>query len=267
MKKFVFWLSIILLFPFFSISQTNNSIVNPGAPEITFETKTIDYGTIKNLSDGDREFKFKNTGTRPLVISQCLGSCGCTVPRWPIDSIKPGEEGIINVHYATDRLGPIDRTITVYSNSTTGIDTLRIIGLVKFTKPSPSQYSSSKDAKIFNFFLTTDSATMSEQTEKYNLMIDYIKLATKDHKRINLFIETSTMENPNIALEENYKLSGQRAIIAIKTLNTTFRSNKLTPYVLIKDPIILVQGKGKDYLKRKSKKYKYVKIIVDNYSS
>ena len=41
-------------------SQIND---NPNAPEISFENETLDYGTIEYNSNGEREFKFKNTGT------------------------------------------------------------------------------------------------------------------------------------------------------------------------------------------------------------
>ena len=53
---------------------------NPNAAEITFENEVHDYGTIKQGADGSCEFKFKNTGKEPLIISNAKGSCGCTVP-------------------------------------------------------------------------------------------------------------------------------------------------------------------------------------------
>jgi hypothetical protein len=38
----------------------------------------IDYGTIAHNADGQREFVFNN-GTKPLIITNTQGSCGCTV--------------------------------------------------------------------------------------------------------------------------------------------------------------------------------------------
>jgi len=87
-------------------------------PVITFEEETIDYGTIKRYADGAREFKFKNTGTAPLVINNCAGTCGCTVPNCPKEPIQPGESGSIKVKYATDRIGQFNKGVKVYSNAT-----------------------------------------------------------------------------------------------------------------------------------------------------
>ena len=60
--------------------------------------------------------KFKNTGTEPLIIKNARGSCGCTVPNWPKEPILPGEEGQIEIRYATNRVGKIDKRVTVTTN-------------------------------------------------------------------------------------------------------------------------------------------------------
>src|SRR5438874_306428 len=78
---------------------------NPNAPEMTFSSETYDYGTIKQSADGGCEFKFKNTGKEPLVITDAHGSCGCTVPTWPKEPIMKGETASIKVHYDTKRVG------------------------------------------------------------------------------------------------------------------------------------------------------------------
>lgn len=87
-------------------------------PVMTFETETIDYGTIEQDADGAREFVFKNTGTVPLIINNCAGTCGCTVPNCPKEAILPGETGKIGVKYATNRLGQFNKGVKIYSNAT-----------------------------------------------------------------------------------------------------------------------------------------------------
>ncbi|MDZ4843912.1 MAG: DUF1573 domain-containing protein [Chitinophagales bacterium] len=87
-------------------------------PVLTFETETIDYGTIEQDADGAREFVFKNTGTTPLIINNCAGTCGCTVPNCPKEAILPGETGKIAVKYATNRLGQFNKGVKIYSNAT-----------------------------------------------------------------------------------------------------------------------------------------------------
>ena len=85
---------------------------------MVFENETIDYGTIPHNADGNREFVFVNNGNKPLTIESTQGSCGCTVPTKPDGAIAPGAKGKIGVHYATDRVGPFTKTVTVKSNAT-----------------------------------------------------------------------------------------------------------------------------------------------------
>lgn len=82
-----------------------------------FENETIDYGTIAHNADGNREFVFTNNGSRPLIITNTTGSCGCTVPTTPKEPIAPGAKGKIGVKYATDRVGAFTKTVTVTSNA------------------------------------------------------------------------------------------------------------------------------------------------------
>jgi len=84
---------------------------------ISFVTETIDYGTVAHNSDGKREFVFTNNGNKPLIITNTQGSCGCTVPTTPKEPIAPGAKGVIGVKYATDRVGPFTKTVTVTSNA------------------------------------------------------------------------------------------------------------------------------------------------------
>ena len=85
--------------------------------QIEFESEVIDYGVIEKGADGIRKFKFTNTGDDSLIISRVYSTCGCTVPKKPEAPIAPGESGEIEVKYDTKRVGPIRKTITVYSNA------------------------------------------------------------------------------------------------------------------------------------------------------
>ncbi len=86
-------------------------------PGMVFINETIDYGTIAHNADGAREFVFTNNGTKPLIITNAQGSCGCTVPTSPKDPIAPGATGKIGVKYATDRVGAFTKTVTITSNA------------------------------------------------------------------------------------------------------------------------------------------------------
>ncbi len=98
--------------------------------KMEFKSETIDYGEIKKGSDGLRVFEVKNIGDAPLVIEDVKSSCGCTVPKKPDAPIMPGETGEIQVKYDTKRVGPIRKTVTVYSNSDEPVKALKIKGAV-----------------------------------------------------------------------------------------------------------------------------------------
>lgn len=99
-------------------------------PEITFENLTHDYGNITQGDNGTCEFVFKNTGKADLLLTNCRSSCGCTVPEWPKDPIAPGKKAVIKVKYNTQRVGAINKTITVESNAVNNRVVLSIKGNV-----------------------------------------------------------------------------------------------------------------------------------------
>lgn len=86
-------------------------------PLISIDKEVHDYGTIEQGADGGCEFTVTNTGTEPLIISRCKGSCGCTVPKCDKDPIMPGAESKITVRYDTKRIGPINKSVTITSNA------------------------------------------------------------------------------------------------------------------------------------------------------
>lgn len=121
MKK----IAIIALIAFIGLVQQANA-----QAKIEFKTDIIDYGEIAKGSDGVRTFEFTNTGDAPLIISDVKSSCGCTVPSKPNGPIAPGESSTIEVKYDTKRVGPIRKTVTVYSNADEPIVSLKIKGTI-----------------------------------------------------------------------------------------------------------------------------------------
>ena len=119
---------VVLLFIVGMISLSISAQENKAA--ILFENDVVDYGEVDYGDDGVRKFEFTNTGTDVLIISRVYSTCGCTIPKKPEAPIQPGETGSIEVKYDTKRIGPIRKTITVYSNASTIPYTLKIKGKV-----------------------------------------------------------------------------------------------------------------------------------------
>lgn len=130
MKRIIFSLLALVLTGYIVNAQTTTPAANPNAPVLKFDKTTHDYGTVEKGGDGTCEFVFKNTGVEPLILSNVQSSCGCTVPEWPKEPVLKGKSAVIRVKYDTNRLGPINKTITVTSNATNSPIQLRITGNV-----------------------------------------------------------------------------------------------------------------------------------------
>jgi hypothetical protein len=87
-------------------------------PIIKFDSTTINYGIIKEDSDGVRYFTFTNIGNEPLVIKRVRSSCSCALGTWTRELIHPGKKGSIKMSYDTRRIGKLKKSLTVYSNCT-----------------------------------------------------------------------------------------------------------------------------------------------------
>jgi len=119
MKKIILFVMLAVVGITASNAQTTKKakVAKVQGAGMVFENETIDYGTIAHNADGNRQFVFVNNGTKPLIITNTTGSCGCTVPTTPKEPIAPGAKGIIGVKYATDRVGAFTKTVTVTSNA------------------------------------------------------------------------------------------------------------------------------------------------------
>ena len=105
-------------------------------PNIAFQEKIHDFGKIKEEAGVvTHDFKFRNTGNAPLIIQRVVSSCGCTTPTWSKEPITPGGEGFIRVAYnPRNRPNKFSKTVTIYSNASSGPMMLRITG---FVEPRP----------------------------------------------------------------------------------------------------------------------------------
>ena len=121
MKKFILtaFLSVFALIAFAA-----------GEAEIKFEKTSHDFGTFPESEKVTCTFKFTNTGDNLLVIHQAIASCGCTVPQYSKEPIKPGETGEIVVTYngAGKFPGHFKKSITIRTNAKLEIVRLYVEG-------------------------------------------------------------------------------------------------------------------------------------------
>ncbi|GAB4284661.1 MAG: DUF1573 domain-containing protein [Marinilabiliales bacterium] len=99
-----------------SLDDQNPSTDN--LPVFDIAEKVHDFGVIIQGEQVTHVYKFKNTGKSDLVISNVKASCGCTVPTYDKEPIKPGETGKIEIVFnSTGRSGKQHKTITVLANT------------------------------------------------------------------------------------------------------------------------------------------------------
>ena len=96
---------------------------------------TYDFGKVPEGTKVVYNYRFVNTGKKPLVIASARASCGCTVPEKPEEPVKPGETGTLKVVFnSADRPGPTRKTITVVSNAYPAFPVLELTGEVDAKK-------------------------------------------------------------------------------------------------------------------------------------
>ncbi|MBN2135439.1 MAG: DUF1573 domain-containing protein [Acidobacteria bacterium] len=87
---------VLVVIPFVLLSAAVTA-----TPDITFEKKEIDFGTVQAGDVMEYTFKFKNTGDQDLILKKVTATCGCTAVQSNKNAIKPGETGEITAKLHT----------------------------------------------------------------------------------------------------------------------------------------------------------------------
>ena len=138
------FLTIIILSFFFSAcNESASSKINPNNKssiqkesnyaEITFDRVFHDFGMVSEGEIVKTIFKFTNTSENDLYIVDAMGSCGCTVPKYPKNvPIKPGGTGEIEVNFDTNGRPDLQqKMVKVSANTPSGSQLLRIQAFVE----------------------------------------------------------------------------------------------------------------------------------------
>lgn len=112
-------------------AEKRDNEISQGAPTISFDKETHDFGTVKEGEIVKTTFVVTNTGKTDLIITHAQASCGCTVPEWPKEAIKPGDTGNIEVSFNTSgRVNKQSKSITLTTNTEKGREIIKISGMV-----------------------------------------------------------------------------------------------------------------------------------------
>lgn len=119
----VFLIQLILIIGILILSLSNliaqNILVKKDSAVLSFQEYLYDFGKIYQDEKVTHEFRFINTGNKPLVISNVERECGCTSYRWTPEPIMPGGEGEVwaTIIFETG-YGNIMKPLHIFSNAT-----------------------------------------------------------------------------------------------------------------------------------------------------
>ncbi len=116
MKRFILLFASILIL---QSGRGQDASATASGPIISWENPSHDFGEIKQGERVEYTFKFTNSGTAPLVITNVEVTCGCTTPKgWPRDPIMPGGKGELTVAFnSVGKIGRQNKVIKVISNA------------------------------------------------------------------------------------------------------------------------------------------------------
>lgn len=87
------------------------------APQLTFDSYSMDFGNIQSNSPTEREVLFTNTGKKELLLKSIQPNCTCITASAEKSKLKPGESSILKITFnPQDRSGTQNKAISFYSN-------------------------------------------------------------------------------------------------------------------------------------------------------
>lgn len=90
---------------------------------VKWEDSVKHFGTIKNGEKIKLEFKCKNIGTKPLIITSARPGCGCTIADYTHSAILPGQEGAVTASFNSKNFGgAVTKSIIVNTNTKNGTE-------------------------------------------------------------------------------------------------------------------------------------------------
>lgn len=96
-------------------------------PVLEFDKTEHDFGKISDAEKVETTFTIKNTGEADLIIINAQGSCGCTVPDYPKEPVKPGESAPMKVTFDPNgKSGEQQKTVTLTTNTKEGSEKITI---------------------------------------------------------------------------------------------------------------------------------------------
>ncbi len=144
MKKIVLFLITVMAFVCCDVRRkdkvsdgtaTMAEMASTDTTSVQIIDSVYDFGKIAEGEKVTYNFRFLNSGKKPLIVTDAHASCGCTVPEKPEKPVMPGETAFIKVVFnSKGKMGPNVKTITVNSNANPAFPPLYLKGEVTAVK-------------------------------------------------------------------------------------------------------------------------------------
>jgi len=244
MKRIIFLLICLTISFGASYAQVDGSV--------TFNEKKHEFGVIPEKG-GNATFDFiiTNNSTNPLLINQVQTSCGCTTPSWTRTPIEPKKSGTITVSYnPLGRIGPFDKTITVYTNLSSTPFYLQITGEVT-NAPVPKKPEELYPVALGNYLLKSKD-------------LNFGKLGISDSKtiRLEVFNNSDKLMSQSINQRKYFTTTYSQTIEPKKesTVDITFLPKEFNKYGY-------VNGELTFYIDGRKQVFPFSALIMDDFNS
>ncbi len=95
------------------------------------DSTTFPFDTINEDDKVEHTFLLVNTGDKNLLIARAFGSCGCTVPEYPKDPVKPGDTASVKVTFnSAGKKGEQHKNVTIVCNTAVRNEMVYLTGFV-----------------------------------------------------------------------------------------------------------------------------------------
>lgn len=112
-----------------SLQPDSAALSNIG--KLVFTDTLHDFGTMVEGEVIQYEFTYKNVGSKEVIISDAVGSCGCTVPQYERKPIPPGAEGVMEVTFSSKgKPGYNEKHVNITTNANPSTYRLTILATV-----------------------------------------------------------------------------------------------------------------------------------------
>lgn len=79
----------------------------------------FNFGTIKQGEKITLKFRCKNTGNKPLILTNVRPGCGCTIAEYSKEAILPKKEGWVTASFNSKKFcGEVHKSVLASSNTT-----------------------------------------------------------------------------------------------------------------------------------------------------